>query len=115
MGFLDKLFKSKDVSDYTCEDFAKEFKKAITSKNIDKTNKILRVWQQKCPNDGNLGFALILTLYSRTDENPHTIFSNMNDLYHVAFQRQCADESLKGWYADFAYKYIEDYKTQHNL
>ena len=116
MGFLDKVFKKKDISEYACEDFAKEFKKAMTKDDaVTAYKKILPQWQKKCPSDGNLGYALCTSLIFNDDETPKTIFMNMNDIYHVASQRKCVDESLKNWYVDFAYEVIRKYGQEHGL
>ncbi len=113
MGLFDR-FKTKEISELTCKDFAKEFKKSMQKKNYEKGKLIVAEWKKKCPSDGNLGFALIWTLIFE-NETPKTIFLNMNDIYHVAHNRSSADESLTVWYHDFAYGVIETYKKQYKL
>lgn len=114
MGLFDRFKKEEESTELNCEFFAKEFKKAMEDNNHRKGKVLVNLWKEKCPNDGNLGFALIWTLIFE-NESPKTIFLNMNDIYHVAHNRSSADESLNQWYHSFAYNVIENYKKQHNL
>lgn len=106
--------EKKDVSDLGCHDFAKAFKMAILRDDLSKAfNDIMFPWRDACPSDGNLGYALAARLYFDKTEDSHTIFMNMNDLYHIASQRSSADESMKSWFSGFAFDYIDDYRKKY--
>lgn len=101
-----------DTSRLTCKDFAKAFKMAVFRNNVSKGNEILSAWKFKCEGDGNFGFALAAALAFDESEDHKTIFHNMNDIFHDASQRRCADESLRSWYVHFAFTFIDGYRKK---
>lgn len=106
--------EEKDIQELECSEFAKAFKMAIFRKNTSKAfDDIMPVWKEKCPSDGNLGFALSASLYFDKSEDTKTIFLNMNDIFHVASSRICADKELRTWFVHFAFEYIDKYRIEY--